>query len=98
MILKCKCGHESNELEKFKSHKAYCTFGKEGQGITVGDLLTMDLSETAIPSSVEKATLKILEYKISDSQDGTAKFASGGPRVRFSKLCDFYNKFLTNVI
>ena len=77
LVLKCKCGHESKELEKFNSHKAYCTFGKEGQDITVGDLLTMDLSESAIPSSVEKATLKILEHKMSDSQDGTAKFASG---------------------
>lgn len=51
--------------------------------MTVGDLLSMDLSHSPIPSSVEKATLKVLQHKMKDSEDGTAQFESGGPRVCF---------------
>ena len=48
--------------------------------MTVGELLQLDLGEK-LPESVEKATLRVLKHKMESSQDGTAEFASGGPRV-----------------
>ena len=45
------------------------------------ELLELDLDESPIPATVEQATLKILKHKIDSSENGTAEFPSGGPRV-----------------
>ena len=67
--------------EKLDGHKENCHANKQGHSLTVNDLLTLDLNQTQIPVSVEKATLRVLQYKINNSNDGTAEFASGGPRI-----------------
>lgn len=61
--------------------------------MTVQDLLQLDLRETPIPSSVERATLKVLQHKIDTSTDGTAEFASGGPRVSSPHLMSTFKLF-----
>ena len=83
LILKCKCGKEFKSSHEFNMHKNICNLVKEGQLMTVNDLLKMDLSQSPIPRSVEKAALKIIRHKIDESNNGTAEFASGGPRVCF---------------
>ena len=83
LILKCKCGKEFKCSHEFNMHKNICNLVKEGQLMTVNDLLKMDLSQSPIPRSVEKAALKIIRHKIDESNNGTAEFASGGPRVCF---------------
>ena len=80
--ISCKCGELFVSKAKLGSHKINCAADKEGHMLTVGDLLSLDLDHQSIPESVEKATLRVLQHKIENSNTGTAEFPSGGPRVR----------------
>ena len=79
--LKCTCGAQFQSRNAFTVHRHTCD-ADTGHQMTVDDLLKLDLLHTPIPASVERATLRVLQHKINDSNDGTAEFASGGPRVK----------------
>ena len=91
--LKCDCGEKFPSQENLDIHRLSCVAIKEGHSMTVQDLLQLDLRETPIPSSVERATLKVLQHKIDTSTDGTAEFASGGPRVSSPHLMSTFKLF-----
>ena len=78
--LKCTCGVQFQSRNALTSHQSSCD-ADTGNQMTVGDLLTLNLQKTSLPASVERATLRVLQQKIDSSNDGTAEFSSGGPRV-----------------
>ena len=76
--IKCTCGENFKSHTKFEMHKSRCK--QEGSMMTVTDSLNLDVT-SPIPPPVERATLRILQHKVNTSDNGTAEFASGGPRV-----------------
>ena len=77
LILKCKCGEEFSSSSEF--HHQICKKTEQQPSLTIGELFKMDLSQTPIPSEVEKATLRVIEHKM--SVNGRIEFATEGPRV-----------------
>ena len=80
LILKCKCGQEFPSSSEFQLH----TCKVEHPSLTIGDLLEMDLTQNPIPCEAEKAALRVIEHKMTET--GTIEFATGGPRVCLFKI------------
>ena len=76
----CKCGQESLSSSEFQLH----TCKVEQPSLTIGDLLEMDLTQNPIPCEVEKAALRVIEHKMTET--GTTEFATGGPQVCLFKI------------
>ena len=82
LVVRCDCGTFFKFSKDLQKHKVDCISKVEGSLMTMNDLLNLDLSDTVtIPKTVERATLKVIQHKMSNSENGTAEFSSGGPRV-----------------
>lgn len=83
--LKCACGALFSSKNAYTTHRGSCDADTSHQ-MTINDLLKLDLQHTPISASVERATLRVLQHKINGSNDGTAEFTSGGPRVNKNNI------------
>lgn len=76
----CKCGEGFRIKGILEEHRKICCDENEKENLSVTDLLNIDLNKP-LPETVERATLRIIQYKVDNSETGTAEFNSGGPRV-----------------